>query len=401
MEESIKSLERDRRSATGTLRVLIMGREQPVPKQFGKFLRDAENKIALIHFFIKDWSTNLAHHDLLEDKKLYVTIEDKAYCITSKDSNVSINAVPELSSKQEEADTKIFLCAKFATTFGFQAIKIITVDSDVAILAIYFQPQISARIFLQMGTGRREKTYLINSINIPEEERKALPSIHALSGCDSTSCFSGFGKVKFYKTVRSDERFLTAASLLGENDEIPDTVVNVLEEFVCKLYGAKQEHNIDKVRLMKLTESKKLPEPQRLPPTKDALKLHLMRCNYQVSEWKQALNAHHAPKTPVGRGWKIEGGKLSIQWMTKKPAPDEILEFTSCNCKKSNCSSRKGRCFSIGLRCTDVCHCFGCLNGENDDVSSGEEEEDENVNYDENDDDCQSSDDNTDVEFLE
>ena len=65
------------------------------------------------------------------------------------------------------------------------------------------------------------------------------------------------------------------------------------------------------------TQRNNVPEPQRLPPTRDALVLHIMRSNFQVAEWKFALNTDHAPKD----------GKLAIKWMTKNPAPDEVLEF--------------------------------------------------------------------------
>ena len=55
-----------------------------------------------------------------------------------------------------------------------------------------------------------------------------------------------------------------------------------------------------------------MPEPERLPPTKDALTLHLMRCNHQMKEWKEALNVDHIPTNPVGRGWILEDGKLAV-----------------------------------------------------------------------------------------
>ena len=43
-----------------------------------------------------------------------------------------------LSSNQEEADTKVFLCTKHAESFGFQSVVIVTVDTDIAVYSIYF-----------------------------------------------------------------------------------------------------------------------------------------------------------------------------------------------------------------------------------------------------------------------
>ena len=50
------------------------------------------------------------------------------------------------------------------------------------------------------------------------------------------------------------------------------------------------ETKIEEVRYKMFTSKKKIPDPQKLPPTLDALNLHLLRVNYQVFEWKRALN---------------------------------------------------------------------------------------------------------------
>jgi len=114
LENSVKSMERDRRAATGSLR------DQAVPKQFSRFLRNSENKLELLDFLLNDWSTNGVHCVLLEQRTLYFTIRDKAFAITSNEGRLSCNTVAELESKQEEADTKMFLCASFSSTNWFQ-----------------------------------------------------------------------------------------------------------------------------------------------------------------------------------------------------------------------------------------------------------------------------------------
>ena len=61
LKDSVKSIERDSRSAYGTTRMKVMRREQVIPKQWKKFLQNLENKLDLIDFFWHDWSTNLKH----------------------------------------------------------------------------------------------------------------------------------------------------------------------------------------------------------------------------------------------------------------------------------------------------------------------------------------------------
>ena len=82
------------------------------------------------------------------------------------------------------------------------------------------------------------------------------------------------GKVKFLKVLQTDERFLDAASLLGENEHLTPIVKELLEEFVCRLYGVKKVTEINEARYTLFTKVKKIPEPHKLPPTKDALHLH-------------------------------------------------------------------------------------------------------------------------------
>ena len=130
------------------------------------------------------------------------------------------------------------MCAKFAVSLGFESASIITVDSDVAIFSIYYQHRLDLKLFLQMGTGSKEKIFDIKTNDLSIDIVDALPAVHALSGCDSTSSFSGIEKVKFFKTVCKGERYYNAASVFGESDTISDRVVEILEELFCDVYGA-------------------------------------------------------------------------------------------------------------------------------------------------------------------
>ena len=56
-----------------------------------------------------------------------------------------------------------------------------------------------------MGTGSKEKIFEIQTNDLSIDIVDALAAVHALSGCGSTSSFSGIGKVKFFKTVCKDK----------------------------------------------------------------------------------------------------------------------------------------------------------------------------------------------------
>ena len=80
-------------------RVLLLQEESNIytPKQFQKFLSNPDNKIDLVKFLKNDWTNNKDHIlQLVQEKSIFVTCEDKGYCVT-------ISHVPELSSMYEEA----------------------------------------------------------------------------------------------------------------------------------------------------------------------------------------------------------------------------------------------------------------------------------------------------------
>ena len=156
----------------------------------------------------------------------------------------------------------MFLCAAHAESLYFEKLKIVTVDSDVAILC-YLLSEAYGYINDIIEYETKTSIFDISSNEIDEISKEILPSIDALTGCDTTSCFSGQGKVKSLKILKEDERFIDAAKLLGECIHLSTTTKEVLEEFVCRLYGMKTETNINNARYKLFTASKKIPDPQK------------------------------------------------------------------------------------------------------------------------------------------
>ncbi|XP_038073396.1 uncharacterized protein LOC119741635 [Patiria miniata] len=96
--------------------------------------------------------------------------------------------------------------------------------------------------------------------------------------------------------------------------------------------------------------------------SKDALHLHVKRANYRAAIYKRALDARPEVPSPHRRGWKVIGDDISIHWMDLPPAPDSVVEFAHCSCKKSQCTKGKCSCLEKKLPCTDWCKCTNCEN---------------------------------------
>ena len=73
--------------------------------------------------------------------------------ITSNRGNILKANEDALYSQQEKADNNIFLATQFAFDLGFERVNIITIDTDVALLALYYQSILKGRIFLEYGTS--------------------------------------------------------------------------------------------------------------------------------------------------------------------------------------------------------------------------------------------------------
>ena len=173
----------------------ISRRDRKRPQQFDNFLRLSESKTDLVRFLINDWSTNTIHAKILEDE-LYVTVEDKAFCISSNGSKLSMVLCNRLSNEQEETDTKVFLCAQVAFDIGFERVNIVTVDTDVAILGMYFRSMLTGKIYLQYGASSAATLFDLSENSLNRSLAQSLPGLHAFSGCDTTSCFEGKGTLK-------------------------------------------------------------------------------------------------------------------------------------------------------------------------------------------------------------
>ena len=113
--------------------------------------------------------------------------------------------------------------------------------------------------------------------------------------------------------------------------------------------------SVDVLRYLMFCQRKQ--KSELLPPTSDSLGLHLKRANYQAFVSRNSPVAMQELPSPEYHGWKIEDKALKPVLMNKDTAPRDILELTTCNCKKSESRSRCS-CNINGLSCTEACFCM-------------------------------------------
>ena len=124
-----------------------------------------------------------------------------------------------LEHDQEEADTLLILhsidaCARDA----FVQIYVVSPDTDVFLLLIYFCKKLSGNTFFR--TGKKDK---IRDIDISkaynalgQARAKALIGFHAFTGCDVTAKFCGKGKASCWNLfLEADNEILDSFATIG------------------------------------------------------------------------------------------------------------------------------------------------------------------------------------------
>jgi hypothetical protein len=145
------------------------------------------------------------------------------------------------------------------------------------------------------GMSKSPKIIPMHSVletNLPTRRMaQNLLAFHSITGSDTTSFFYGISKKKAYKVYEQDANLLKG---IGEA-ELTDEKIKLAEAFICKLYNQVTDEAWD----LMFGKSK---SPESLPPTSDALKLHIERVHFQASMWKRANVVNPVLPSPVTMG---------------------------------------------------------------------------------------------------
>lgn len=357
-QTSIKDAERVNRGADSALqhKNLVGGH---YVRQWRKFLCSSSNKNSLIKFLVAEWK-HPQYRQLLHGKTLYMTCEETCYKLTKE----KCEEVTELHSTHEEADTRLLLHALHASNAGSKSVIITAEDTDVMVLCLAFQKDITCPIYQKCGTQNRTRfvdiTKLVGSIGYGMCD--SLIGLHAFTGCDTVSAFAGQGKLKALKMLKKDTSYQDTFSLLGKSWNVTEDLFQKIEQFTCCMYTAnKSTGKVNELRHQLFRAKRGAIESSQLPPCRDCLYMHVQRSNYQAAIWKSCLQTSPVVPSPTLHGWTINDGKLAIHWMRSAPAPEMVLELLSCKCVRS-CKLPDCTCLSNGLSCTDMCRLQTCSN---------------------------------------
>ena len=171
------------------------------------------------------------------------------------------------------------------------------------------------QLWVWFGTGKNQRYIPIHSIaeSLGRMKCSSLPLFHAITGCDQVSIFAGKGKKMTWKTWNQYDELTTALNeiLICPSKEEVEVALPTIERFVVLLYDRTSVcKNVNECR--KDLFARKGCLPDGIPPTIDALKLHIYRAVYQASScWAQSLLKEATLPDPTEWGWRME----KIRWI--------------------------------------------------------------------------------------
>ena len=309
---SIKGGERNERGSSQ--RVTIASTKSKLPRDFPTFMKNDENKTRLIKVISEVLCNNF--HKVLTELKcsvIYFSQEDITYCL--KGTGVSIAA--ELSSNQEEADTKVILHCHHSLQESPNSKVVLrspSGDTDIFVLASSLLDP--TRIYLDYGKGKLRKGFWLHHLNIDEQLKIPLTGFHAFTGNDYISSFFKKGKSVCWKAMNKNQIFIEAFRQFGDSWYLSDDITTVLEHFNYALYGYPRERSINKVRTelfeKKYMKNDKVIDMALLPPCKSVLLLHMKRANYVAKIWKSSLTSWLESDDITEHGWLPDGSTIWV-----------------------------------------------------------------------------------------
>ena len=352
--QSIKSSTRSKRKGKRRpVRKLTQTPDIPLPQVWDQFIALEDNKADLPAFLSAEL---LREAESMPDCEIIAGggFPDSASAKSSK------REVANLCANHEEVDSRLIVHAKNAIACNFKRIVVMCRDTDVLLLLLYHIGRTDVEVWTVSGTAKQKKCYPVHAIasKLDDDVLNNILGFHALTGCDTTSSYSGISKTTCWKQYLKAPRLL---QYVGRGIR-----ANEIEEFICRLYCSSsefEEHaNVDSLRFNLFSKARKGLE--LLPPTKDALDLHSKRAEYQAKIWLNASSSEMEiePAADTG-GWKSGEKGLEIVWTRLPAVPTACLELTTRGCK-TKCSTARCKCYTVGQICMYECACdaIGCAN---------------------------------------
>ena len=333
---SIKDVERKLRGHGNENAFTITGPDQAQRQSGTELLNNGAFKEGFASFLMIEW--RMDHYGpVVGNKTVYISHGGKCMMMqNNNDHDLVITEQVNLQSQHEEADTLVAFHAKQAPEGN---ILVRSTDTDVLVILLGLAGRSRrSNIILDYGSGNHRRYIGVSNIAAILNEKQAgmteaLLGMHALTGCDFTSCFFRKGKLKPFQRLVTDtsERHVSALqSLTSDNVDMPG-----VKSFVCSMYGFPTS-DINEARYKAfirmsggdekdpLATIKKI-NCASLPPCNKTLGNHVKRAQFVSMMWKRADQTDPTGEAiPTDYGWKEINNRLEPDWFPGRSVPETL-----------------------------------------------------------------------------
>ena len=275
---------------------VIKDRGIPLPANCRRFLALEDNKADLARFLSEELITHAPHNKTIVVSGGFPK-EEEVQC-----SNPAAD-ITALQSNNEEVDTRVILHAIHYHRL-FDNIVVSARHTDVPLLLLAHLNHITCTVRLWMGTSKKPNTFLlIKSLKIFHKVQKGR---YCSSMQSLVVILPPTSVVILRRTAWKDFKENSELLLSLEDGDLTTETIKCAEVFICKLYKVSVE-SVDRPRFLLFA---KMGTSEKLPPTSDAFKYHVMRSHFQTMVWRQAINPIQSLPKPEDMGWRIDGDHL-------------------------------------------------------------------------------------------
>ena len=289
-ETSVKDSDKARRNRQNAVDISNLSVDTLMPVDMNSFWASKSNMMKIQNLLRQQVITR--YPTLFPDVEVVVSgvsgLSEKTPCQSMKNGEVS--DVTDLDVDIEEVDARFIPYAMHTTKLGTARVVLLSSDTDVLVLALYFWCILHAHglseIWIRAGVGNTIRYIPLHTLaNKIADLCKVLPAAHCLTGCDVTS------KVGTkHAAITSDPG--AYLSQLGEvvSDTEMEVMISKAEEYLVNvLKKGTQCKTSDELRYWQYHNSKKATLGQ-LAPTSRGLRQHILsflcyKCAINMFRW--------------------------------------------------------------------------------------------------------------------
>ena len=349
-EGSVKDTERSRRSTMKPIEISMIAEDTPLPVNMDAFWASVSNKAKLQMFLRNGVIENAAN--------MCPEIEIAFSCFSAQNillpcqslTEGCLMSLSELDLTIEEADVRLVLHAIHATQTGAKRLVILSGDTDVMVLALYFNTDLKtnglSELWMRAGVGDSTRYIPLHLIFERKTELcSILSAIHILTGCDTTSKVGT--KLSALKPPAAQLLSEFGKSLSSPNQY---EIIHKAEQYLVQVRNPNSTcTTVDDLRYEMYHQSK-VSDLHSLPPTSADLHLHILRCLYTTYTQMHCLQ--NVTVDPTNYGYELKNGSL-VPIYHQNNVSESLVQ--TCSCKK--CLTKHCACRRIGVPCCVYCKC--------------------------------------------